>query len=604
MGIGFTGGIAVPGERTEARPDLGHVTEGEAFLRQVPLFADLSKEQRARVLAASTVVRVPAGGWLFREGDQGDALYVVRTGRLDVLQGDIVIRVLAAGAALGELALLTGGERSASVRARRETEVLKLGREEFGALLGDPAFAVALTRSLGEQLRRTAVAAAPVSRSARVITVAALHSGLAPGVAARVAEVVRRTLAGLGLSVELMRGVDVDASADLDFDAAAYGRMLDRAERAHDHVVLLAEGSDDPEWERFCLRQGDRVVGLVDPSSHSPGPRRVAVTDLVFVNRVPRAAFLTPWLDAVAPEAHHQVDPGPRFDDCVGRLARRLAGRSYGLVLSGGGARGLAHIGVVRALAEAGVVVDRMGGTSMGSFVAGLAGLGLTASEMVDVAREELADRKPFADYTVPRHALIKARRAEAMLLRVFGHRRVEELDRPFFSISADLLSGEEVVHRRGPVAVAVGISMCLPGLVPPVVSGDQLLVDGGVLNNLPVDVMASTGEGPVIAVDVMRKPGAPTAKAKSRPGRGAAAKKPSPFGMFSADDVLPSLVDTLARSTVIGSQRRADANRAAAQMVIAPDLQDVGLLEWKRIDAIIDRGYAAASAALSELRA
>lgn len=588
----------MPGERIrEGRID--HATEGEAFLRHVPIFADLTREQRARVLAKATVERVPAGGWLFREGDAGDALYVVRTGRLEVVRGGVVIRVLGAGAALGELALLTGGPRSASVRARRETEVLKVGRDEFAGLLDDTAFAVALTRAVGEQLQRTAVAAAPTTRSATVITVVALHAGLPLGLAARVAEALRRTLTGLGLSVELLRGVDVDASADLDFDAGAYGRILDRAERAHDHVVLVAEGSEDPEWEQFCLRQGDRVVGLVDPAGagkNGPGPRRPPVTDMVFVNRVARAPLITPWLGAFAPEAVHHVDPGPRFDALSARLARRLAGRAWGVCLSGGGARGLAHIGVFQALDEAGVEVDRLGGTSMGSFVAGLAGLGLSSSEMREVARDELVERRPFADYTVPRHGLIKARRAEAMLLRVFGHRHVEELDRPFFSISADLLSGEEVVHDRGPVAVAVGISMCLPGLVAPIVSGDRLLVDGGVLNNLPVDVLAATGEGPVIAVDVMRKPAAPSARSRTaRPARTS-----SPFGLFTSNEELPSLVDTLVRSTVIGSQRRAERNRAAAAVVIAPDLHDVGLLEWKRIDAIIERGYTAASAALA----
>jgi len=110
-----------------------------------------------------------------------------------------------------------------------------------------------------------------------------------------------------------------------------------------------------------------------------------------------------------------------------------------------------------------------------------------------------------------------------------------------------------------------------------------------------------------------MRKPGTPAGKARGagrasaraaagRAAGRAAAKRQSPFGLFSTDDVLPSLVDTLARSTVIGSQRRADANRAAAALVIAPDLHDVGLLEWKRIDAIIERGYTAATTALSEL--
>jgi NTE family protein len=575
------------------------VHEGEAFLRNVPLFADLSEAQRARVLAVSTTVRVPAGGWLFREGDAGDALYVVRTGRLEVVRDDIVIRVLSTGSALGELALLTEGDRSASVRARRETEVLKLGRDDFLALLeGDPAFAVALTRTLGQQLQRTTVAAAAEPRSARVITILPLQREMGV-VAGRLANGMLETLRQCGLAVELLRGVEVDASADMDLDVGVYGRLLDRCERSNDHVLLLAEGSADPEWDDFCLRQADRVIGVVDPMlSNGPGPRRPPVTDLATVNRVPRSSFIGPWLDAFKPQAHHQVDPGPRFETDTSRIARRLAGRSVGLVLSGGGARGLAHVGVFRALAEAGVVVDRLGGTSMGSMMAGLAAMGLSPDEMQRTCRDELALRKPFSDYTVPRHALIKARRAEAMLMRVFGHRRIEELDRPFFAISADLLSGEEVVHRRGPVAVAVGISMCLPGLVPPVVAGPQLLVDGGVLNNLPVDVMADAGEGPIIAVDVMRKP-TPTAKT-AKPASRAAAKKVSPFGIFSADDVLPSLVDTLARSTVLGSWRRTEANRGKAALVVVPELSDVGLLEFRRLDSIAERGYTAAVAALA----
>lgn len=599
----------MPGERRDSE-----VQGSAAFLRQVPLFADLTEAQRAAAAAASTMVRIPAGAWLFREGDAGDALFVVRTGRLEVRRGDVVIRVLGAGDALGELALLTGGERSASVRARRETEVLRLGRDDFARLLDDPAFAVSLTRTLGEQLQKTAVAAPVVGRSSRVITVVPLHRQSAP-MARRLVDSLRDTLVGLGLKTELLRGVETDASADLDFDEGTYGRMLDRCERVNDHVLLLAEGSDDPEWDKFCLRQADRVVGVVDPVASAPrttGPRMPAVTDLVFVHRVPRSTFVVPWLDALRPEAYHHLDGGGRFEEGAARVGRRLAGRSTGLVLSGGGARGLAHIGVLRALEDSGVIIDRVGGTSMGSFVAGLAALGMTVDEMIAAAREELAERKPFGDYTVPRHALIKARRAESMLLRVFGHRRIEECDRPFFAVSADLLTGEEVVHSRGPVAVGVGISMCLPGLVPPVVAGDKLLVDGGVLNNLPVDVMAATGEGPVIAVDVMRKPAAPGAGGggggggAQKPSRAAraAAKKPSPFGLFSADNVLPSLVDTLARSTVLGSQRRAEANRAKAALVISPELSDVGLLEWRRIDNIVERGYAAAHAALSDYRA
>jgi NTE family protein len=564
----------------------------DEFLKRVTLFADLSDAQRARIMAGASVVHVPAGGWLFEAGDPGDALYLVRHGRLEVVRDGVVIRVLGAGSAVGELALLTAGERSASVRARRESEVLKVEREHFAELLaGDPAFAIALTRTLGEQLQRTAVVAAPASAAARVITVVALQPSMAD-VAARIARTLVADLPGAALLV-----------GD-EAEPAEHGRLLDRCESTSPFVVLLALGDGDGLWREFCLRQADRVVGVIDPAmgmgaagAAAPDRESAPVTDLAVVSRVLRGAALGPWLDVLRPMSQHHIDPTGGFDGDVARMSRRLSGRAVGLVLSGGGARGLAHIGVIAALHDAGVSIDRFGGTSMGSFVAGLGALGLSPSEMTAVAREELAARNPFNDYNLPRHSLIKARKAEAMLLRVFGHRRVEELTRPFFAVSADLLSGEEVIHARGPVAVAVGISMCLPGLVPPVSTGDRLLVDGGVLNNLPVDVMADTGEGPVVAVDVMRRPAPKGDKPlRVRPRR----TKPSPFGLFSPDDDLPSLVDTLARSTVLGSWRRAEANRARAAVVISPELVDVGLLEFRRIDSIIDRGRAAAEAALA----
>jgi NTE family protein len=560
--------------------------EDEEFLKHVTLFADLSDAQRARIMAGASLVHVPAGGWLFEAGDPGDALYLVRHGRLEVVRDGVVIRVLGAGSAVGELALLTAGERSASVRARRESEVVKVEREHFAELLaGDPAFAIALTRTLGEQLQRTAVVAAPAAAAARVITVVALQPSMAD-VAARMARTLVAGLPGAALLV-----------GD-EAEPAEHGRLLDRCESTSPFVVLLAVAPGGGLWREFCLRQADRVVGVIDPAvGMGEGALSAPVTDLAVVSRVLRGAALGPWLDALRPMSQHHIDPTGGFDGDVARMARRLSGRAVGLVLSGGGARGLAHIGVIAALRDAGVSIDRFGGTSMGSFVAGLGALGLSPSEMMSVAREELAARNPFNDYNLPRHSLIKARKAEAMLLRVFGHRRVEELTRPFFAVSADLLSGEEVIHARGPVAVAVGISMCLPGLVPPVSTGDRLLVDGGVLNNLPVDVMADAGEGPVIAVDVMRRPAPKGDKPiRVRPRR----TKPSPFGLFSPDDDLPSLVDTLARSTVLGSWRRAEANRARAAVVISPELVDVGLLEFRRIDSIIERGRAAAEAALA----
>ena len=195
----------------------------------------------------------------------------------------------------------------------------------------------------------------------------------------------------------------------------------------------------------------------------------------------------------------------------------------------------------MHALAEAGVIVDRLGGTSMGALVGALAASGLSPHAVEATLRRELVERKPFADYGLPRVALIRAKRARSLLDRLFGTTAIEELSRDFFCMSADLVSARSIAHRRGSLVTAVGASMSLPGLAPPIRDGDRLLVDGGVLDNLPVEVMASTQEGPVIAVDVLAR-GLPGARRRSRSTRGPR---------------LPSIVETLARSSTLASRGR-----------------------------------------------
>jgi len=193
--------------------------------------------------------------------------------------------------------------------------------------------------------------------------------------------------------------------------------------------------------------------------------------------------------------------------------------------------------------------------------------------------REELVRRSPFNDYMLPRVALIRSRKAAAMLQRIFGDALVEELEHPLFTVSADLLSSRVVVHRRGSIVEAVGASMSTPGVAPPVRRPGRLLVDGGVLNNLPVDHMAETGEGPVIAVDVIRRLGEPDG---------------------GAEPPLPSITETLARATVLGSVERAERNRALASLVIAPEVQAIGLREWSAFERAVEAGREAAAEALA----
>jgi NTE family protein len=208
-----------------------------------------------------------------------------------------------------------------------------------------------------------------------------------------------------------------------------------------------------------------------------------------------------------------------------------------------------------------------------------MAAAGWRPEAIRDRCHEELVRHSPFNDYTIPRVALIRSRKATRMLERLFGELTIEELAKPLFTVSADLLSSLLVVHRRGNLMEAIGASMSIPGLVPPLPRGGRLLVDGGVLNNLPVDAMADTAEGPILAIDVVRR------------------IEPAENG----EAPLPSIMETLSRATVLGSVERAERNRKLALLVVSPDVQDVPLRDFRALDHAIERGREAARRALDE---
>ena len=539
-----------------------HVTG--ATLAGVPLLSGADADALDDLAADARPIRVLAGDWLLREGDAADDLFVVVRGRLRVVthaSGDErTLRVLGPGAAIGELALLTGAPRSASVQAVRDSTLLRLPRGPFVELLArDGAFAAAVARELALQLQASGGLDAPPSRPALLGL-----RGLGPDVP------VRAVAASLASALERYGSVEV-----LDASAAGTG-MLERAEDEHAHVLLVDEAGKR-RVERPLRPPGRPDAARRDggqPAAGHADPDR----DLVLLGPFP-GSTLRDLIDRVEPRAYHRLASTEPIDPGIGRLARRLVGRSLGVVLSGGGARGFAHIGALAELEQDGIEIDRYGGCSMGSFIAAMAAAGWRTEDIRDRCHEELVKRSPFNDYTIPRVALIRSRKAGRMLERLFGELTIEELAKPLFTVSADLLSSRLVVHRRGSLIEAIGASMSIPGLVPPLPRGGRLLVDGGVLNNLPVDAMADSAEGPIVAIDVVRR------------------IEPS-----DADEApLPSIMETLSRATVLGSVERAERNRELALLVVTPDAQDIALRDFRSLDRAIEAGRAAARRMLDE---
>jgi len=513
-------------------------------------------------------VELDAGSYLFRAGQPSDALYVVRSGRLQVVQNDVVLTELGRGGVLGELGLLTGVPRSASVRAVRDSRLVRLDRQQFAAF-ADAGVLTALATGLAVRLQEIEPPlASPVRPENVVVAVVGLDA------AAPVAEVATALLGDLKRVL-----VAVDP-----------GRVnrdgLERAERSCDRVLLAADCSDEG-WREFCLRVADRVVVIAGESQQPtapPYPRAVGA-DLVLVGGATRDQRIA-WEALLQPVSTHSLDRAT-IGSGTRPLSDRLAGRSLGLVLAGGGARALAHLGVLDELQSAGIVVDRVAGTSLGAVIAAGHACGMDADAVDALVYEYFVRTNPIGDYTLPTKSFIRGRATETGLKTVFAGRVVEELTKEFRCVSVDLLARSAVVHRNGRVSDALACSLRVPGLYPPYQLNNRLHIDGGVLDNLPVRTLAGP-EGPVVAVNISF---GGSAKSGSKTPR-------------SGPPRIPALGDTLMRTMMMGSGATVDQSLALADVVISPDAAGVGLLEFHQIDAMRESGRIAARASLPAIQA
>ncbi|WP_096291109.1 MFS transporter [Mycobacterium ahvazicum] len=544
------------------------VDRKDDLLENLPLFAGLDADALADLRHSAEEIELTAGSYLFHEGDTADSLYVVRNGRVQALQQGVAIRELGRGDVIGELGLLTGTPRSASIRAVRDSTLVRLTKAQFDKI-ADVGMLGALVRSLATRLHQL-----PPPTTAHLTTCDVVVAIVGVDADAPVTMVAHELVHLLSGYVRAVRPGRVNREG------------LERAERAADKVVLQAQ-VDDAEWRDFCLRVADRIV-LVSGNPAPPAdplPERAIGADLLLAGPPASREHRRAWEELITPRSVLTLHASGSAED-LRPLAARIVGRSIGLVLGGGGARAFAHLGVLEELEAAGVVVDRFAGTSMGAIVAALAASGLDAAGVDAYVYEYFIRTNPIRDYTVPIKGLTRGRRIPALLRRAYGERLVEELPKEFRCVSVDLLGRRTVVHRRGPVADAVGCSLRLPGIFPPYVYGGTLHVDGGVLDNLPVSSLSST-EGPLVAVAVGFGGDATASRSE-----------------FADPPRVPGIGETLIRTMMMGSGLAAAETLAQADVVIRPSTRGVGLLEFHQIDAAREAGRAAAREALPQILA
>ncbi|GAA5182223.1 cyclic nucleotide-binding and patatin-like phospholipase domain-containing protein [Niveibacterium umoris] len=576
------------------------------------------------LLSSLTWIELAGGETLMVQGEPGDTMYLSVSGRLRAyVTGDDgvqrMVREMGRGQIIGEMSLYTDAPRSATVVAVRDSVLVRLDKSAFLALLGSsPQLSLALTRRIilrFQTERQRNPLALPVT------------IGLFPVTAGIDLAVLGERLAAAMAVHGKVRWVDAATiDRELGETGAANGRaddaqlnrriatLIDEIEADSDFVLLVSDATATA-WTQRCSRHSDEILLFADASQPiaihpiesaclDNRPQRAEAAQILVLlhaadSPCPRATGQ--WL-ARRPVADH-VHVRPTLERDIARLARIQARKAVGLVLAGGGARGFAHLGIVRALQERGVEIDCVGGTSMGAVMATLVASDLPLARATEIARRAFRTN-PTGDFNwLPMLSLIKGRRlrgiiSEAMQQLFGGEIEIEDLWKNAFCVATNYSQAREQPLFRGSLSKSLRASIAIPGALPPVIMDGDLLCDGGTFNNFPVDVMQRMrGVVTVIGVDLNFK----------KPRRMEFDEVPGTWALLRDRLVpramrryrLPSLSAYLMNVTILYSMSRQGEAQRMTDLYFNPPLERVGLLQWSKFDQIVEQGYAYAVAQL-----
>ncbi|MDQ2859631.1 MAG: cyclic nucleotide-binding domain-containing protein, partial [Pseudomonadota bacterium] len=418
---------------------------------------------------------LPGGATLFSAGEAADQLFLLVTGRLGASQrgedGEPrVLGVIGPGETAGEMALVAGAAHTAEVWALRDCEILALPRGALlKALKDDPEVTLELARLIIGRARQSGR-----SITARAPSVFAFVGVGGTSKARPLVEAIAGAVETLGYTVAVV-GAEARRQPTEWFSNIEHGRDF----------VLYAAEDDEDGWKEFVGRQADRLfhiaAGAASPPAkldfrNSPTRPGRQMADLILVQRAgchaPQGSAA--WTSSLAPSRLFQIRQTNNAD--IERLARIVTGQAVGLVLSGGAARAYAHIGAIRALHARQVPIDFTCGVAMGAVIAAGLAMGWDDDELDRRIRKAFVDGSPVGDIAFPLIALTHGRRVRARLAEHFGDRQICDLWLPFFCISANLTTGACQIHRRGLAREAIRASLSLPGVLPPVIRGQDIL--------------------------------------------------------------------------------------------------------------------------------
>ncbi len=463
---------------------------------------------------------VPGGNIVYCEGDLAHTMFFLVSGRLRVSRRDKsgalqLYNEIRPGESVGEVGLILHQPRAADITALRDSTVAMLSRADFERLL--ILHPLALNRVFAQVIYNHLRHASQLldRRHAQIFVVIPMTAGADAHASATE---LTAAFASMGRAHHVSPAAQ--GALDPNSTVAWQGRdRYDELEEQFDFLVYEADGNWSP-WTQRAFRQADQVIFVADAHgpvqaagweqrlSEEPG-FALKRKHLVLLHSADTAdpAGIWGWGEGRAFERIYPVRQQNRSD--YARLARFLTGTAVGVVLGGGGARGFAHLGVLRALEQSGIVVDLVGGNSMGALIGAQYACGVPLDEIRERTMHfAMGGERP----TIPVISIVSGRRVERDLQKMFGDRQVDGMWRPFFAAACNLSRACTTIQDSGPLWRAVLASNSPVGLFPPVLYNGDLLVDGAILENVPVGAMRlrlgtplekRRGNGTIIAIDV-----------------------------------------------------------------------------------------------------
>ncbi|MDX1912563.1 MAG: cyclic nucleotide-binding and patatin-like phospholipase domain-containing protein [Saprospiraceae bacterium] len=568
-----------------------HHQQFRPYLTQ--LFGELTDAQLNQVFSVAQILHFETGQFVFQQGDTDNALYIVLSGRLRVVQqtetGTHILGDVAAGEPVGEFALFTNDPRTASVVAIRGSLVLQIDEADYRTIVAEnPQFAYKLPQFVINRMRRKSfqhqLGAAPKNVAVIKLQADKDFSGWTND--------IKQELAAMDTPVTVYEAKD--------YLFADQHAMFEEMENSAGMNILLCDEAN-PTWANECLTYCDLVVVATEfyaPSSLYSIEEKLNIYSKNILNKKIYLLLLHPenaplpsqtrrWLEERPVNLHLHMRQGNARD--IRRFCRILTHQAVGLVLGGGGAKGAAHIGAAKAMMEAGLEFDFVGGTSAGA----LYGMGLTVTDfdlpkVRDFCQMGVDCKVTSSDYHFPFLSLMTGKNMRTYLKQMLGDVHLEDFWINTYCVSTNYSSACVKVHDTGLARQKVEASIAIPGVFPPVIIDRHLHVDGGVLDNLPIEAMYEKPVRHVIAI----------ALSAQSPRLVDIKTIPSAWDIFLNIFTkkhryrLPKMPALLMNSLTLNSVQKQENTKKQVSMYLEMDLRSYGLLDWQKWREVIEKGY------------